>query len=287
MPTTSPEPGTLFDFGDPPDQSPVVAKKLRDKFTALGRTHFTTDKTAPGNQPAFPATPQDGMPRINAADPTNIKLEFWLPGTGGGSQWRTALQFLNLGLSAPAKQIIAFPGPTPPNPWQVDHNIGSQVVPMAFDSLWFAFQVVPNGGGSSSAPSKLDKNKAVAAPTAGDNANTGLAVAVTPVGYIGVSVRGVSALVGDGTKVGVECYFSGDGGVTARAQGAVVAGDILYWNGVAAGYNLLPSDRVDFFYNAAGLGSLGANQCVIQQSTPNRVLVTFNAPTPGFLVLVG
>lgn len=291
MATASPEPGTLFQFDDPADSTPVIAKDLRDNFTALARTNYTTDKSGPlvGGKvtPAFPKAPRDGMARLNAADPNNVALEFWLPGTGGGSVWRRALSFLNLGLGAPSKQIVAFPGaPPPPNPWTVDHNIGSQVLVMAFDVNWFAFEVVSGGGGSIPVPTKFDKGLAVGAPTAGNFANTALMLSAAPYGYCGVSINGVAANVGDGVKT-KDCYFSGDGGVTARFQGAMQAGDVLYWNGVIAGFNLSPLMRIDFFYSSAQTVSLTPTQCIIQQATPNRVLVTFAAPTAGNLVIIG
>jgi hypothetical protein len=284
MPTTTPEPGTLFAFDDPPDSSPVIAKDLRDNYTALARTNYTTDKSVPPNsQPAFPKAPRDGMPRINASNPNNIALEFWLPGTGGGSTWRRALQFLNLGFPAPAKQIVAFPNPI--NPWVVDHNIGSQVLVQVFDPSWFAFEIV-SATGTQSAPTRLDKNLNVVAPTVGDNASTALPISALPVGYVGVSVGGIAASVGDGDKLH-DCYFSGDGGATARAQGAIQVGDVLYWNGVIATFNLSVTDRIDFFYNVAGPAAFGPGQCSIQQATANRVIVTFAAPTSGNLVLIG
>lgn len=94
-----------------------------------------------------------------------------------------------------------------------------------------------------------DKNKFVAAPTSGDNANTGLSVVGSPMsgGYVGVLVNGTLREVGnaDMTK---DCYFSGDGGATARAYGVVTTGDVLYWNGVIAAFNLLTTDRIDFLY---------------------------------------
>lgn len=64
-----------------------------------------------------------------------------------------------------------------------------------------------------------------------------------------VEVNGVNASVGDGTKLGVECYFSGDGGTTARTISDIQSGDQLYWNGSVAGYQLSGSDRITFRYD--------------------------------------
>lgn len=80
------------------------------------------------------------------------------------------------------------------------------------------------------------------------------AVALTPAlstangGAFQVLVNGVSARLGNATKVGVECYFSGDGGVTARNQKAIVAGDLLYWNPSVATFQLSATDLIDFIY---------------------------------------
>ena len=84
---------------------------------------------------------------------------------------------------------------------------------------------------------------------------TAVATTVSPSsaagGYVGVRVNGVSYLVGDATKVGVACYFSADGGATARSMKAIAAGDLLYWNGTIAGFQLDPTDSVDFLYNVS------------------------------------
>jgi hypothetical protein len=133
MPTLEPEPGTLFQYGLPADNQPAIAREIRDAFKAIARTHYTSDSD-------FPAYPQNGQPRINAEDPNNTKLQFWLPGTGGGSQWRDAISFLNLGLGTPSKQVVAVT--TPATVWTIDHNIGSFVHAFAFDSSGYAFQPV-------------------------------------------------------------------------------------------------------------------------------------------------
>jgi hypothetical protein len=85
------------------------------------------------------------------------------------------------------------------------------------------------------------------------------AVAFTPAasttngGYIGVGINPAFPYqVGDGTKVGCDCYFSNDGGATARLLKNVVAGDLLYWNQSVAGFNLSSStDIVSFFFDVS------------------------------------
>jgi hypothetical protein len=75
------------------------------------------------------------------------------------------------------------------------------------------------------------------------------AVAATPAsdGYVRVSVNGLGAALGDGVKT-KDCYFSADGGTTARAIAAIASGDLLYWVGSVAGYELDATDRIDFEY---------------------------------------
>lgn len=44
------------------------------------------------------------------------------------------------------------------------------------------------------------------------------------------------------------CYFSNDGGTTAKAFGNESQGDLLYWNGSIAGYELDTADLITFDY---------------------------------------
>lgn len=103
-------------------------------------------------------------------------------------------------------------------------------------------------------PNMTPFNKGMSALVTGGDGSLACAVAVAatpPVnGWISVYVNGVSYKVGNGTKLGVPCYFSGDGGITARATGAIVTGDFLYWNGSLAGFQLDTADRIDFVYEA-------------------------------------
>lgn len=92
-----------------------------------------------------------------------------------------------------------------------------------------------------------DKNQAVASATSGDNANTGLTITQTPDGAVSLYVEGSRQSLGNGSKL-QDAYFSRDGGTTALLLNALLVGDTLFWNGVIAGFNLLPSYRVDFEY---------------------------------------
>lgn len=58
---------------------------------------------------------------------------------------------------------------------------------------------------------------------------------------ISLRVNGVTYEVGDGVKTKA-AYISGDGGTTARAFSAVVAGDTIRWNGTIAAFQLDATD---------------------------------------------
>jgi hypothetical protein len=102
-----------------------------------------------------------------------------------------------------------------------------------------------------SVPTSANKNMASATTTTDNDLAVGTAVAFTPAfdGHVEVTVNGVTARLGDGVKTGVECYFSGDGGLTARLIKDIVAGDFLRWNGSVAGFQLAGPDRISFNYN--------------------------------------
>jgi hypothetical protein len=93
---------------------------------------------------------------------------------------------------------------------------------------------------------------AASTTTTDNDQGTASTVASAPAlgGYVGATVNGVIVQVGNGTKVAVDSYFSGDGGATARAMSAIVAGDTWHWNGSVAGYQLATTDRINFDYEA-------------------------------------
>ena len=86
--------------------------------------------------------------------------------------------------------------------------------------------------------------------TSGNYAATGIQISYTPFADSDVSIRinGIEVNLG-GNKLS-ECYFSGDGGVTARAIADITAGDELYWNGLIAGFDLDGLDDIDLSYQA-------------------------------------
>jgi hypothetical protein len=62
---------------------------------------------------------------------------------------------------------------------------------------------------------------------------------------VDVYVNGNKATVGDGQRDKC-CYFSGDGGLSARKLNGIQFGDKLYWVGSEAGHNLSNSDKIGF-----------------------------------------
>lgn len=105
------------------------------------------------------------------------------------------------------------------------------------------------GGSAAVGLSATNKNMVASLTTSDGDVGcaTGLASSLT--GWVLVMVNGMSARVGNGVKT-LDCYFSGDAGVTARTVGALQSGDLLYWNGSIAGYQLTPSDVIDFVFSA-------------------------------------
>lgn len=65
--------------------------------------------------------------------------------------------------------------------------------------------------------------------------------------FIEVFINGVKMIVGGKTSP-YDCYFSNDGGITAKQLGSERKGDYLYWNGTVAGFELDHSDKIDFIY---------------------------------------
>ena len=96
---------------------------------------------------------------------------------------------------------------------------------------------------------KSNKEMTASVTTADFQVATATAIAATPAGdaYVRVSVNGLAASLGDGVKT-KDCYFSADGGTTAKTIANIAAGDLLYWVGSVAGYELDATDRLDFEY---------------------------------------
>ena len=67
-----------------------------------------------------------------------------------------------------------------------------------------------------------------------------------------IKVNGMEINLGDGVKSEAS-YFSNDGGTSARLIKDIEAGDLLYWNGSIAGYQLDETDDIDISYQKSNL----------------------------------
>ncbi len=106
------------------------------------------------------------------------------------------------------------------------------------------------GGADRSTPTRDDKDLvALVTVNDGDKA-TNSTISNTPGNdsMVSVVINQGHESVGDGDKTKA-CYFSGDGGTTARLIQNIVSGDEMFWNESIAGYNLDATDLIDFIYD--------------------------------------
>ena len=103
----------------------------------------------------------------------------------------------------------------------------------------------------SATASILDKNQTASATTA-DGQTTGTSIAATPLNdaYVEVLVNGQQQYVanGPGEKATSDCYFSSNG-TDARLIADITIGDVLYWNGTVALFELSATDSIDYNYS--------------------------------------
>lgn len=97
--------------------------------------------------------------------------------------------------------------------------------------------------------STLNKGMTASVTTADGQPATATTLGAKPAGYPLVMVNGMGQELGDGVKT-KDCYFSADGGATARAISAIASGDSLRWNGSIAGYELATTDKIDVIFAA-------------------------------------
>lgn len=89
-----------------------------------------------------------------------------------------------------------------------------------------------------------------ASTTTGNYQPTGITIGYTPLNHSSVKVfiNGQIILLGDKTT---DCYFSSDGGVTAKSYSEITSGDVLYFNGQIVGWDLSnQTDRIILIYEA-------------------------------------
>lgn len=99
-------------------------------------------------------------------------------------------------------------------------------------------------------PTKANKGMAALLTTADYQLACATPITFTPAGdsYVGVCVDKMFVDLGDGAR-DKDCYFSNDGGATARLIANITSGDHLYWVMSIAQYPLDGSDQIDLHYN--------------------------------------
>lgn len=104
--------------------------------------------------------------------------------------------------------------------------------------------------GTSTNPTVNNKDMVASVTTADNQIGCATAVSGTPANdsYLKVEINGEGTPVGDGVKT-KHCYFSADSGTTAKAIANIANGDIMYWVGSLAGYELAATDKVSFHFN--------------------------------------
>ena len=93
------------------------------------------------------------------------------------------------------------------------------------------------------------KEESAPSATTADEDTTGITITYTPFNdsEIKITCNGLGVDIGNGAK-DEACYFSADGGTTARAIADITAGDTLYWMGSVAGFELETDDEIDLRY---------------------------------------
>jgi hypothetical protein len=76
---------------------------------------------------------------------------------------------------------------------------------------------------------------------------TNTSITDIPRTMVRVTVNSIEIIVGNGVKTNW-CYFSGDGGTTAKTYANITQGDSLYWCGDVAPYQLETNDTITFIY---------------------------------------
>jgi hypothetical protein len=135
-----------------------------------------------------------------------------------------------------------------PLPAETDF-VGSPSIATAAPSV--ATPPQPTATEGCSVPTSYNKSMPALATVSNGDLACLTAIQLDPIGHVEVLVNGLGVALGDGTP-NSGCYFSNDGGATARQINDITAGDLLYWNGTIAGYQLSAGWRIDFNYNAAG-----------------------------------
>jgi hypothetical protein len=124
------------------------------------------------------------------------------------------------------------------------------------DDATARFEASGSGAGAAQAVginTNADLNKRSVVTTANGD-STEISITYTPFSdsSVAIKVNGMEVNLGDGVKT-EDSYLSNDGGVTAKLMADIEAGDILFWNGLVAGYQLDGTDDIDISYQKSSL----------------------------------
>jgi hypothetical protein len=147
-------------------------------------------------------------------------------------------------------------GETDPIDWFFDYvtgvlyveNPGTYTTPYKLTVYRYTGSFIGSGGSGSSKLNITDRNLTASLTTSDGDLACATAISETPEADSGVRVYINSVRVSCGNTVNDYCYFSADGGTTPRAFGSEQAGDLLYWNGSVAEYELETDDFITFDY---------------------------------------
>ena len=285
------EPAELFAYGIPLELAFADAKEIRDAFTALAQSFYTTDVNKPLDA-------RNGQIRVSAAAPTNSTLEVFLDGA-----WRVMIQQIDKGIPSPVKQIVQFNTAT--TPWVINHNLGSQVVACVYDASFIQLKPVNVFAPANVPLVRVDASLALGAVMSG-----------FPIEFDGniLSTFAVveGAPLGAGTsldiQLGIDKTASGGGLVPvsgglisllpAAPTGAVVPGNPVTGANVFVGTGLTP-DVLEVSSSGTPLASgfsqiwakmqhtLNPGEYRLTQVNDNRITIDHAGPIAGFVVLVG
>lgn len=236
-----------FDKDHPPLGSLVVSPQLRENFVQLAKNFC--DSIAPPD-------PEIGYWWIDNVDPDNLKLKVY----GRFETWVTLFEHLESTPIVSAVRHEATRDPLPTDNWSKGFinfhlwlNTTSKEVFVLTDAPTGVWKSITSSSATGGGIPSRDNKQMVASVTVNDgDLACSVGVVQTPLafGYVTVQVNGVTMPVGNGVK-NRSCYFSADGGVTAKTWPGVAAGDRLYWIGSVAEFQLSEVDVVEFFYDVA------------------------------------
>lgn len=128
--------------------------------------------------------------------------------------------------------------------------------------------------------------------TTGNDQDTGVIVDADPnpnglgtdEGFITVFVNGIQYNPGDGTNVGVPCYFRDSIG-NIRTLDNVQQSDILYWNGNVAGFDLDAQDKITLVYSVTDkAASVQSDSTIATELISSKTIQSTNVAGTGFSV---